>query len=103
MAPYKQLHCEQMSFSWALTEYTESAKRITGGRLFQHRGPAAEKARSSKCTFILRTRRSASQVIAVVARTRRNELQCSNLANTREQLHAVIERRIDRACTRRGM
>src|SRR6218665_3276186 len=29
---------------------TESAKRITGGRLFQHRGPAAENARSPKYT-----------------------------------------------------
>ena len=27
---------------------TESARRIAGGRLFQHRGPAAEKARSPK-------------------------------------------------------
>src|SRR6218665_1203061 len=46
-----------------------------------------------------------SQVIAVVARTQRNELQCSNLANanTREQLRVVIERRVDRACTRCGM
>src|SRR6218665_3551739 len=44
-----------------------------------------------------------AQVIAVVARTRRNELQCSNLANTREQLRVVIERGVDRACTRCGM
>src|SRR6218665_3032840 len=40
-----------------------------------------------------------AQVIAVVARTQRNELQCNNLANTREQLRVVIERRVDRACT----
>src|SRR6218665_281279 len=44
-----------------------------------------------------------AQVIAVAARTRRNELQCSNLANTLEQLRVVIERRVDRACTRCGM
>src|SRR6218665_522183 len=49
---------EQMSLSWVLNESTESAKRITGGRLFQHRGLAAEKARSPKCILILRTRRS---------------------------------------------
>src|SRR6218665_3215770 len=41
-----------------------------------------------------------AQVIAVAARMRRNELQCSNLANTLEQRHVVIERRVDRACTR---
>src|SRR6218665_231221 len=39
-----------------------------------------------------------TQVIAVVARTLRNELQCSNLANTREQIRVLIERRVDRAC-----
>src|SRR6218665_2314919 len=44
--------------SRALNESTESAKRIIGGRLFQHRGPAAENARSPKCVLILRTRRS---------------------------------------------
>src|SRR6218665_2112785 len=44
-----------------------------------------------------------AQVIAVAARTRSNELQCSNLANTLEQLRVVIERRVDRACTRCGM
>src|SRR6218665_2302102 len=44
-----------------------------------------------------------AQVIAVVARTRRNELQCSNLANTQEKLRVVIERRVDRACTRCGI
>src|SRR6218665_2354390 len=42
-----------------------------------------------------------AQVIAVAART--NELQCSNLANTQEQLRVVIERRVDRACTRCGI
>ena len=44
-----------------------------------------------------------SQVIAVVARTRGNELECNNRANTRELLRVVIERRVDRACTRCGM
>src|SRR6218665_1160035 len=43
------------------------------------------------------------QAIAVAARTQRNELQCSNLVNTREQLRVVIERRVDRACTQCGM
>src|SRR6218665_3167163 len=37
-----------------------------------------------------------AQVIAVVAQTQRNELQCRNLANTREQLRVAIERRVDR-------
>jgi len=32
-----------------------------------------------------------------------NELQCSNHADTREQLRVAIERRVDRACTQRGM
>src|SRR6218665_1382557 len=44
-----------------------------------------------------------AEVIAVVAQTQRNELQRSNLANTQEQLRVVIERRVDRACTRCGM
>src|SRR6218665_1866361 len=44
-----------------------------------------------------------SQVIAVVARTRGNEFKCRNRANTLEQVHVVIERRVDRACTRCGM
>src|SRR6218665_3837127 len=44
-----------------------------------------------------------SPVIAAITRTRRNELQCSNLANTREHLRVVIERRVDRVCTRCGI
>src|SRR6218665_3188543 len=44
-----------------------------------------------------------SQVIIDVAQTRRNESQCSNRAGTLEQLHEVIERRVDRDCTRCGM
>src|SRR6218665_3732634 len=48
-------------------------------------------------------RSSSSSAHVIVARTRRNELQCSNLSNTLEQLSVVIERRVDRACTRCGM
>jgi len=82
-----------------------SAKRITGGRLFQHRIPAAEKARSPKCVFILRTPWS---VLSNDRSHSPNEeewvtVQCSNRANTLEQLHAVIESRVNRACTRYGM
>ena len=46
-----------------------------------------------------------SQVVVAVARTRRNESQCSNRTGrpTLEQLREVIEKRVDRACTRCGM
>jgi len=38
-----------------LNESTESAKQITGWKLLQRKGPAAEKAWSLKCVLILRT------------------------------------------------
>src|SRR6218665_665979 len=50
--------------------------------------------RRSASSFSAHVDQSA-RVIAVAARTRRNELQCSNLANTLEQLRVVIERRVD--------
>src|SRR6218665_4157993 len=49
---------QQVSFKLRFKRFPysyKSGKRIAGGRLFQHGGPAAEKARSPKCVLILRT------------------------------------------------
>jgi len=73
--------------SWALNESTESIKRITGGRLFQHCGLAAEKAWSPKCLFILRTRRSV--LSSDRSWTGRNESQCSNCAGMGPSIYDV--------------
>src|SRR6218665_8935 len=43
------------------------------------------------------------QAIVGVAQTRRNKSRCRNRAATLEQLREVIERRVDRACTRCAM